>query len=287
MVSSLNRLNARMRIEQQILADSVTAARKLQPLEVPESWPKLPDPRGIDRAGIDRLLALELSRPDHPNNWHRRAVNEALSQPRARNMYMAMRQNLWKMKEFFELREKARLILEIVIELARDEAFPWYLNVQAREVMRLARLNHYSMAMRLAELECLAVTRPARRVNLGGLEGMPRWPRKANNWSVDADQPLEDIAQWVVRYRRGIPHNANRAAWWINYDLLCGTGRVLPCFEVSVNTLAKTYQGRNQRMGVRPDYVGDEAIKAMKRQLAQQGPLPPAGLRAPLWDGGL
>ena len=112
--------------------------------------------------------------------------------------------------------------VKIVIELARDEAFPWYVNVQAREVMRLARLNHASMAMRLRELECFCVTRPARRIRLFDdhagappivlASNLPKWPCPENNWGVDPNEPLQPIAQWVVRYRRGIPWNAGRAA---------------------------------------------------------------------------
>ncbi len=281
-----NRTAALARIRDQCLADSVAAARKLHPMDLPDTWPPLPDTRGIDTAGFQRMLQRELDAPDHPLNWHRCALHSPAVRNRAHKMFFAIRENLWHSNEYFALREKARIILDLVIELAREEGFPWYVNVQAREVMRLARLNHCSMAMRLAELECFAITRPARRINLGDdPAGLPRWPRKENNWSVDPDSPLEDIAQWVIRYRRGIPDNANRAAWWLNYDLLCGTGRVLPCFVVSVNTLAKTYENRNRPMGVVPSYATDEGMKAMKRLLAQRGPIPPPGFRAPLWDG--
>lgn len=286
MVSFTNQRNALSRIEALRLADSVAAARTLHPMDLPDAWPQLPDPRGIDSAGFDRLMKLNADSPDHPANWHRKALDTDEMRERARNMYVAMRENLWNSNEYFQLREKARIILDIVIELAREERFPWYLNVQAREVMRLARLNHSSMAMRLAELECFAMTRPARRINLGDdSAAAPHWPNRDNNWSVDPESPLEEVSQWVIRYRRGVPRNANRAAWWINYDLLCGTGRVLPCFVVSVNTLAKTYENRNKRMGIVPSYATDEGMKSMQRLLAQRGPLPPPGLRAPLWEG--
>ncbi|MCH8211422.1 MAG: hypothetical protein IIB99_08615 [Planctomycetes bacterium] len=88
--------------------------------------------------------------------------------------------------------------------------------------MRLARLNHACMAMRLRELECFCVTRPARRIRLFDdhtgappivlASNLPKWPCPENNWGVDPNEPLQPIAQWVVRYRRGIPWNAGRAA---------------------------------------------------------------------------
>ncbi len=290
-----NRRDALARIEALRLQDAVALARKLKCFDLPTAWPKLPDSRGIDKAGFRKLLERELSRPDHPLNWHKRAVAEALNQPRARHMYFTIRRNLWSWSEFLTLTASARLILEIVIELARDEAFPWYVNVQAREVMRLARLNHASMAMRLRELECFCVTRPARRIRLFDdhtgehpivlAANLPKWPCPENNWGVDPDEPLQPIAQWVVRYRRGIPWNAGRAAWWINYDLLCCTKRVLSCFEVSLDTLAKPYESRNRRLGTRPGITNDDAFRALQRSIAQQGPLPKPGLRAPFWQG--
>ncbi len=77
-----------------------------------------------------------------------------------------------------------------------------------------------------------------------------------------------------------------RAAWWINYDLLCRTRRALPCFEVSLNTLDRTYESRNRCIGPhRPGVHGDEAFKALERIMARDGPLPKPGLRAALWHG--
>ncbi|MCZ6734680.1 MAG: hypothetical protein O7C65_02700, partial [Planctomycetota bacterium] len=85
--------------------------------------------------------------------------------------------------------------------------------------------------------------------------------------------------------RRGIAWNRKRAAWWINYDLLCGTGRVLPCFEMRLETLAKTYFDRNRRMGkVNAGVANEEQFAQLERELAKSGPLPPAGLRAALWQ---
>ncbi|MDY7107055.1 MAG: hypothetical protein SYC29_00305 [Planctomycetota bacterium] len=286
MTAERNRLAALMRIADLRLRDAVAAARRFDLEGKPPSWPELPDWRGIDTAGFRALLEMERDRPDHPLNWHRQAVEEALGRPRARRMYFAIRREIWNSKEFLRLTEKARLILEIVIELAREEAFPWFVNAQAREVMRLARLNHASMAMRLRELQCFAITRPARRIRLVRSPGsLPEWPCAANGWGVDESQPAEEIAQWVVRYRRGIPWNAARAAWWLNYDLLCGTGRVLPCFEVSLNTLQRPYEARNRHYGPRPGVATDEEFDAMVRMMAERGPLPKAGLRTAQWDG--
>ena len=290
-----NRRDALARIEALRLQDAVALARKLKCFDLPKAWPKLPDSRGIDKAGFRRLLDRELSRPDHPLNWHKRAVAEALGRPRARTMYFTMRRNLWSWPEFLGLGPKARLILEIVIELARDEAFPWYVNVQAREVMKLARTNHATMAASVRDLQCLCVTRPARRIRLfddrSGASPivlaarMPNWPCRENNWGVDPNEPLQLIPQWVVRYRRGTPWNAGRAAWWINYDLLCSTKRVLSCFEVSLDTLAKPYESRNRRLATPSGITSEDAFKALERSIAKQGPLPKPGLRAPFWQG--
>ncbi|MCH8821990.1 MAG: hypothetical protein IH984_00635 [Planctomycetes bacterium] len=295
MPASKNRHDALARIEALRLQDAASIARKLKLSGIPKSWPRLPDNRGIDHEGFKKLLEIELSRPDHPLNWHKQALAKANKHPRVKQIYYKIRKNLWHFPEFLTLTEKAKTILEIIVELARDEAFPWLVNVQAREVMRLARLNHVSMTLRLKELECFAITRPARRISLYTIEQtkdpliaarqMPSWPSPANNFNVNLDDPLTPIPQWVIRYRRGIPFNANRAAWWINYDLLCNTQRVLPCFEVCLDTLAKPYESRNRRLGTRPGITNEDAFKALQRTMAKRGPLPKPGLRAVLWEG--
>ncbi|TVQ51523.1 MAG: hypothetical protein EA377_12430 [Phycisphaerales bacterium] len=273
-------------IDERRLVEAIALARRLRPKEIPAEWDQPPDPRGIDKAGIQQLLARELGRDTHPVVIRRRTLRKALRASRARTMYWRMRRHLWNWPEFLRLREKARMILEIVIELAREEAFPWYVAVPARDVQKLARLNHASYTARVQELECFVITRPARRIHLEVSPGrLTEWPNAENNWLVDEDQPLTPIPQWVVRYRRGIPHNANRAGWWINYDLLCGTRRVLPCFEVSTETLAKDYAHRNQRMGIREGLFQKDRLDKMSRLVALRGPLPPLGLRAPLWEG--
>ena len=61
--------------------------------------------------------------------------------------------------------------------------------------------------------------------------------------------------------------------------------RVLPCFEVSVNTLAIDYKQRNRWFGPREHCESEAAFKRMERSLATQGPMPPIGLRAALWEG--
>ncbi len=295
MPATKNRQDALARIQALLLHDAAAIARKLKLKNLPKSWPRLPDNRGIDTNGFKKLLEINLSNPDNPINWHKQALAKANKQPRVKQIYYNIRKNLWQFPEFLSLTEKAKTILEIIVELARDEAFPWYVNVQAREVMRLARLNHASMAMRLKELECFAITRPARKIHLYTPEqtkdpivsarNMPSWPTKENNYNVNLDDPLVPIPQWVIRYRRGIPFNANRAAWWINYDLLCNTQRVLPCFEVCLDTLAKTYESRNRRLGTRTGIRTEESFKALQRTMAKRGPLPKPGLRAVLWEG--
>ena len=111
------------------------------------------------------------------------------------------------------------------------------------------------------------------------------WPTRENNWCVDQSAPLSEIPQWLIRYRRGIPYNKRRAAWWINYDLLCDTQRVLPCFEVCLDTLPTNYFDRNRPSGTPGSYESDAGFKALERSLARTGPPPPSGLRAALWEG--
>ncbi len=65
-------------------------------MRVPENWPKLPDIRRPDWKRIKELLAKEESRPQHPRNWHRRLVEEALSEPAVHKAYFAMRRALWQ-----------------------------------------------------------------------------------------------------------------------------------------------------------------------------------------------
>jgi len=306
MPSETNRLGALLRIEQRRLFDAIALGRKLRLDDISRSWPKLSDMRGIDKAGMKRLIEQSKSSPFHPANWHRRAREEALAEPRVRMMYFRMRSALWAWPEFLRLTNNARRILEVVIELARDEAFPWYVNVQAREIQKLVGLTHASMANRLKELECFAITRETRRMSFytrdpnSLMASLHEWPNKSNNWGLTDNAKIEAIPQWIVKYRRGIPGNANRAAWWLNYDLLCGTGRVLPCFVMELGTLPKTYEGRNVRMGrrtssrsghpgvlgeMRERRKGEDHFQRMSRFLSQKGPSPRPGLRAALWEG--
>lgn len=310
MPSETNRLGALLRIERRRLEDAIALGRKMRLDLVSRSWPKLPDVRGIDKVGIKRLLEQTRAHPSHPENWHRRAMEKAMAEPRVGTMYFRMRRALWRWPEFLRLTNNARRILEVVIELACDEAFPWYVNVQAREIQKLVGLTHASMANRLKELECFAITRETRRMSLyprdrrSLMASLPEWPNPRNGWGIPPDamaMPPEPIAQWIVKYRRGIPGNANRAAWWLNYDLLCSTARVFPCFVVELETLPKTYEGRNMKMGRRkstrsgnpgepgeagkPWELGEDQFKRMSRILSQKGPMPRSGLRAALWEG--
>lgn len=301
MPSETNRLGALLRIDQRRLEDAIAMGRRMHLDFVSRAWPKLPDMRGIDKAGMKRLLAQSRAHPSHPANWHRRAREKALAEPRVGAMYFQMRRALWSWPEFLRLTNNARRILEVIIELACDEAFPWYVNVQAREIQKLVGLTHASMANRLKELECFAITREARRMSFytrdprSLMASLHEWPTEHNNWGIRKDVESEAIPQWIVKYRRGIPGNANRAAWWINYDLLYGTGRVLPCFIVELGTLPKTYESRNKFMGRRysarsgnpgePGKPGEDRFKRMSRFLSQKGPSPRPGLRAALWEG--
>lgn len=77
--------------------------------------------------------------------------------------------------------------------------------------------------------------------------------------------------------------------WWINYDVLCATEKVLPCFVVKLRTLSKTYQGRNRPMGRRAaGWLGrseSDDFADLQAHMARSGPLPPPAMRAALWDG--
>lgn len=300
MGTSQNWLRAKRHIDATRLADAVFAARRLlssidldrgdahaaarvqMRARIPEHWPKLPNPQWPDKAAFQRLMQAAEDDPHHPRNWHRRLVNEALQRPDVRDAYFAIRCALWKWDEFAGVRPGARAILESVIELAREEALPWYLAVPAEDVRRLARLSEGRYASSVRELECLAITRPARIMRIAHPDGFPMFPGQC-----DESQPLQPVAQWVIRYRRGVPWNAKRAAWWINYDLLCETGRVMPHFVMRLRTLSSTYQSRNRRMGPPPgDWVmsnDEDAFRAMEEVLSRHGPPPPIGLRAPLW----
>ncbi len=281
-------LNARRDIEQTRLADAVARARmglvdlanSLEP--VPHDWPAPPSPNRRDQAGIERLLQRMNDDPSHPANWQRRAVAREMTSQRVHEIYYRLRSALWDWEELADLRPGARKILETVIELARDEAFAWYVMVPAEQVRAIARLSEGRYASSVRELECLAVSRPAEVIECGDLG--PKSTAQAP-WKRDPGTcTAPPLAQWVVRYRRGIPWNAKRAAWWINYDLLCETGSALPCFLVSPHTLSQTYQHRNTPMGrVWPGYGNSDQLAATSRMLAQRGPLPPAGFRAPFW----
>lgn len=279
------------------LLDSIALARRRLPRLVPPQWPTLPDPRGIDKPGLKRLIEGDsLNSPHHPLNWHRAAVARAINQPRVREIYFRIKRALWNSPDFAGMKINARRALDVVIELARDEAFPWYLSVSAETVMRLARFGCKTFSQRVRELESMVVTRPARRIALLNRAGgdstlararaaTPAWPGPANGWLVDRRAPMRPVRQRVIRYRRGTPSNRRRAAWWINYDLLCGTGRVLPCFEATLDTLARPYRSRNHRFGAESSLQSDDGFAALERRYALHGPLPPPGLRAALWDG--
>lgn len=241
-----------------------------------------------ERENLNRLLKSLRDDPSNPINWQRRLIAAELEKPRVAGIYLNIRRALWEWEEFARVRIGARTILETVIELARCEAFPWYVAVAAEDVRRIARLAEGSYTRSVRELETLAITRPARLARIARDDGMAAFPGE-----VDERQPSQPIAQWVIRYRRGIPWHKHRAAWWINYDLLCGTGRALPGFVVSPRTLSKTYGGRNQRMGRPPaNWVmskrgtsaeADDAFAALEEALTINGPLPPPGFRAALW----
>lgn len=305
MPAERNRTCALAALESLKLQDVVAITRRLQ-LDPPPSWPAPPiDPRMIDREGIQRLMEQSLAHPDHPRNWHHRAVQRELERPRVRDMYFTMRRNLWTWPEFNTLQRNARRALDVVIELAREEAFPWYVSVCAETVMELAGFECSTFKSRRRDLECFAITRPARTISVfvqkqkhgagsdvhrsmstvSGVVVSPRWPTAENNWCVDEREPLCEIPQWVIRYRHGTPFHKRRAAWWINYDLLCGTQRVLPCFVVSPDTLLKTYLNRNRRMGAHASYADADGFAAMERVYAQQGPVPTCGFRAAFWEG--
>jgi len=221
------------------------------------------------------------------------AITAAVQTGRVRDIYFNIRRTIWNAPEFGTLAPGARRILEIVIDLAREEAFPWYLRVQAQEVRRLARLSEQKYTLRIHELESFALTRAARIIRLDDGGTSAAWPG-----TVNAKEPARDLPQWIIRYKRGIPWNKRAAAWWINYDLLCQTGRVLPCFIVSTMTLGKHYFDRRRRFGGKngitrgsselsddPADTPEGWFSRLEAKWALKGPRPPAGLRCALWEG--
>src|SRR5688572_11061951 len=186
-----NYLAAFSRIQQSFLEDAVTSARRLLTKErmkawaddaeracamirasepdlklelekIRKSWPPLPLIEHPDLATTLQLLKKPEDDPCSPRYWQRRLVEAQLDKPEAAANDMRIRHALWQWEEFASIKPGARRILEVVIELARDEAFPWYLPVPAHEVRRLARLTEGSCARSIRELECLSITRPGR-----------------------------------------------------------------------------------------------------------------------------
>lgn len=298
MPRGVQRMNILASIDRLRVRDGIALARLIDHPQLPDQWPALPPKYPRDRAGIERLLAESCEHPWHPENIRQRTLDEALATQRVREMHWRMRRCLFRWPELRSLRSTALRLLETVIDLAREEAFPWFVNVHAEHVMFLARFDRKTFFDRLRELEALAITRPARRIAIlddsdpaqrstcaSLAAAYPRFPSRDNNYCVRDDVPAEPVAQWVIRYRRGIPHNAHRAAWWINYDLLCETGRVLPCFEAGLETLAPDYKQRNRWFGSQAHPLSEGGFRTLERSLALRGPLPPLGLRAALWDG--
>jgi hypothetical protein len=124
--------------------------------------------------------------PGHPERWHRALVDAQLAKPEVRETYFEIRRSVWDWPEFASLKPGARAILEVVIELARDEAFPWYVSVPAHEVRRLARLSEGSFARSVRELMCFVVSRPAQVVKLTDDDGVVKmWPAPGMAWEVE------------------------------------------------------------------------------------------------------
>lgn len=256
--------------------DAMAALRRTVDLE---SLKRLVNDGRSDSAKLLERLALD---PTLPQNVHRRLVQQELEKPETAAIYFKLRRALWNWEEFAGVSRAAMAIIHVIVELAREEAFPWYLAVPAEHTRKLARMSTRHYVRAIHELDTLAITRPARPIHIAGSNGMPRFPGE-----IDEREPLASIAQWVVRYRHGIPHNKKLAGWWINYDLLCETGRVHRCFMFSPRTLMKTYRSRNRPMGPKPDNwvleKTDDAMAALEETLSRAGPLPPPGFRAPLW----
>jgi hypothetical protein len=231
---------------------------------------------------IARLINSLSRDPTLPQNTWRRLVQQELEKHEAAAIYMKMRRAIWNWGEFAGVSRAAMAIIHVIIELAREEAFPWYVAVPAEHTRKLARMSTRQYVRAIHELDTLAITRQARPVHVADANGLPRFPGTVNEREAPAP-----IAQWVLRYRHGIPHNKKLAGWWINYDLLCETGRVQRCFIFSPRTLMKTYRSRNRPMGSKPNNwvldKTDDAMAALEESLSRAGPLPPPGFRAPLW----
>ena len=284
MARSKTWLNTRKFVDDLILQDAFRLAcdsAAKEPAAAPPASPLLSQQLSRARADFQQLMKLHLARPDHPANWHRRHVEAALADPIVQQAYFRMRRTLWAWPEFATLRIATRRLLETLLELARDEALPWRMRIASRHLRPLSRMKwrHFIDAVR--ELEGLIITRPARRLMLGLHQSrlLPVWPAR-----VDESRPAVDIPQWVVRHHR-VCRGSQNGGWWINYDLLCQTQRVLPCFIVSLETLPKGGRQRNARMGrTRPGLDSERALTELERAYAAHGPTPGIGLRCALWQ---
>lgn len=255
-----------------------------------QSWPiKTIDPATLMMSDADRAYAQQLQQQwlpgtQHPEAQHAAAIQRAMGEPAVHELYFRIRRSLWQWREFAGLRRGARTIIEVVIELARDEAFPWYLPVCAEDVRRLARLAEGSYTRSVRELDSIAIVRQARVYQPCDEYGTPlkAWMHGRLD-EVPLSPASEDLPQFLLRYQRGIPWNRKRAAWWINYDLLCGTGRVLPMFVMHLSRLPQLYMQRNRSMGRMPHMLDADWCRVMGESHSQTGPILEHGLRAPRW----
>lgn len=234
---------------------------------------------------VEELMRGEMERWPPAGGWAEAHAAATRIDPDVCEIYLRIRTALWNWPEFAGLTRGARAILEAVIELARDERFPWYLPVPAEVVRALARLTEGSFQRSVRELDCLAVTRDAamyRPADHVGADDIAFMEGRLDE--VPRDAPSPAISQFVLKYRRGIPWNRKRAAWWINYDLLCETGFMLPMFDANLRRLPVPYVHRNlERASAIGEPFSASWVQAQREQVSQNGPLMPMGSRAPLW----
>ena len=163
-------LGTRNRISARLLKDVALLLEETP--DFPPDHFDVPDVDGPTREELEDLIS-QSTLPDDPLlHVHRDAVNAQLAKPQTARTYMNIRRALWSWPEFATLCRRARTILDVVVELARDEAFPWYLPVCAEDVRKLSRQSLRSYIRSVHELDCLAITRPGRVVDLYGDDPM-------------------------------------------------------------------------------------------------------------------
>ena len=178
----------------------------------------------IQKQGQERLKRLTeaIADPDFINNprkFHEKKLAEAKADPQVATIYKKIREALWNWPEFAGLSPGARHILETVIELAREEAFPWFVLVPAKEVRNLARLSHPGFVKCAQEIELLAISREATIFSIRDDNDGPDWDAYMKQSALTDDSKMKaptyltynDVDFSVINGKSEILRNFSRA----------------------------------------------------------------------------